>query len=278
MNRLLRPLPLLVAATLLWAPGASAVTIFSATGDAAADILAEVNDFRAALGNPNNGNAAGPLGSGRREINWDGGGSTATSPGGTPFNVFQNTRGGQFLTNGTGFFQAPASGLATVFANPGYTTKFDTFSPVRLFTPAGSNITDAVFSIPGTGGATRAGVQGFGVVFTDVDLAGSSRIELYDFKNTLFASVDVSPLAGEGTLSFLGLLTGPNEPQIVRARIFSGNTALGPDDNATLGIDVVAMDDFLYSEPQLVPQPAASLLLSLGMLAAGTAAWRARRR
>src|SRR5262245_10890070 len=105
MNRLLRPVPLLLTASLLWAPAAFAITIFSATGDSPADILGEVNDFRAALGNPNNGNAPGPLGSGRREINWDGGGSTATAPAATPFNGFQNTRGAQFFTPGTGFLQ-----------------------------------------------------------------------------------------------------------------------------------------------------------------------------
>jgi hypothetical protein len=279
MNPLLRAVPLFLAASLWWAPGATAITIFSAAGDAPADILGEVNDFRAALGNPNNANNPGPLFSGRREINWDGGGSTATSPASTPFNGFQNTRGGQFTTPGTGFFQAPASGgagggLATVFANPGYATSFEAFSPVRLLVPVGSNITDAVFSIPGTGGATKAGVNGFGVVFTDVDLAGSTRIELYDFKNTLFASVDVAALPGEGTLSFLGLLTTGDEPQIVRARIFSGNAALGPSDGA--GVDVVAMDDFVFGEPRSIPHPAAAFLLSVGMLAVGTAAWRRR--
>jgi hypothetical protein len=57
--------------------------------------VAEVNVFRAALGNPNNGNATGPLLTGRREINWDGGGPpviNGTAPV-TPFNVFLDTRG-----------------------------------------------------------------------------------------------------------------------------------------------------------------------------------------
>lgn len=283
MNRLLRAVPLVLAATLSWASGASAITIFSATGDAPADILGEVNDFRAALGGVNNGNVAGPLGSGRREINWDGGGSTATAPVGTPFNGFQNTRGGQFLTPGTGFVQAPVSGgagggLETVFANLTYDTTFEAFSPTRLFVPVGSNVTDAIFSIPGTAGAVRAGVNGFGVVFSDVDLAGSTRIELYDFADNLFASVDVTPLPGDGTFSFLGLLVGDDERQIVRARIISGNTALGPNDNPGGGVDIVAMDDFIFQEPRAIPHPAAALLLSVGMLAAGTAAWRGRRR
>src|SRR5512146_2602261 len=70
---------------------------FEAAGPDAASIQATVDAFRAALGNPNNGNAPGPLFTGRREINWDGGGVTTTiSP--TPFNGFQNTRGALFTT------------------------------------------------------------------------------------------------------------------------------------------------------------------------------------
>jgi hypothetical protein len=38
-----------------------------------------------------------------------------------------------------------------------------------LFTPVGSNITDALFFVPGTNGAVPATVTGFGAVFTDVD-------------------------------------------------------------------------------------------------------------
>jgi hypothetical protein len=67
-----------------------------------------VDAYRAALGDPNNGNNAGPLAAGRREINWDGGGPPVidgTAPV-TPFTVFQNTRGATFTTPGTGLTQA----------------------------------------------------------------------------------------------------------------------------------------------------------------------------
>jgi hypothetical protein len=83
---------------LLWGlllPGmvhAAAITT-SASGLVAADIQTQVDAFRAALGNPNNGNNAGPLAGGRREINWDGGGAITPSLGATPFTVFENTRG-----------------------------------------------------------------------------------------------------------------------------------------------------------------------------------------
>jgi hypothetical protein len=87
-------------------------------------IQGTVDAFRTALGNPNNANAPGPLGSGRREINWDGGGSTATTSPVTPFNVFLNTRGGQFTTPGTGLSQATPGGLGTLLSNPTYADTF----------------------------------------------------------------------------------------------------------------------------------------------------------
>src|SRR5215203_2831711 len=55
-------------------PVAAAPIIFSDSGANAAAIQAGVDAFRAALGNPNNGNTLASLPSGRREINWDGGG------------------------------------------------------------------------------------------------------------------------------------------------------------------------------------------------------------
>jgi len=44
----------------------------------------------------------------------------------------------------------------------------------------------------------------------------------------------------------------------------SGNTALGPMDNPGSGIDVVAMDDFLYAEPRAVPEAAGLTLVGMG--------------
>src|SRR5437773_3177525 len=137
--------------------------VFQAAGPDATSIQGAVDAFRASLGD-NNGNNPGPSASlkGRREINWDGGNPNlldTTAPV-TPFNVFLNTRGSQFKTPGLGLSQAPPSGglqggLAVLFANPSYAKIFRTFSRSRLFTPVGSNITEASFSIPGTNGTAR---------------------------------------------------------------------------------------------------------------------------
>jgi hypothetical protein len=242
--------------------------VFQAAGPTAASIQGAVDEFRAALGEPNNGNTPGPLASGRREINWDGGGAnnTTTAPV-TPFNVFLNTRGGQFTTPGIGLSQAPPSGgpqggLAGLFNNPTYGTIFSTFSPLRLFTPVGSNITEALFFLPGTNGAVPATVSGFGAVFTDVDQpdgsgpgtkrgnrGASTLIEYFGADNKVLFSSFVPASPGDASLSFFGIVF--DEPLIARVRITTGNTAPGPDDDEKH--DIVMMDDFIYGEPQPLP-------------------------
>lgn len=239
-------------------------------------IQGTVDAFRAALGNPNNGNAAGPLFSGHREINWDGGGSTANAPGGTPFNVFLNTRGGQFSTPGTGFVQAPASAsapnddLGTFFGNATYDATFGFFSPVRLFVPVGSNITDGLFFIPGTAGGISAEVSGFGAVFTDVDLPNSTKIEYLDIAgNLLYEDFVLVGTVANQSLSFLGVVFNAGE-RISGVRITTGTHPLSgsSNDDPANGIDLVAMDDFLYSEPlQAVPEPATWALFGAGAMA-----------
>jgi hypothetical protein len=65
--------------------------------------------------------------------------------------------------------RADPGGFAALFNNPTYGAIFATFSPSRLFTPVGSNVTEALFFVPGSNGTVPATVSGFGAVFTDVD-------------------------------------------------------------------------------------------------------------
>jgi hypothetical protein len=277
---LLSPWVALVLVSACPMPAFSVPTTFNASGPNAASISTTVANFQAALGNPNNGNAAGTTG-GRREINWDGGNVNLldNTPGGTPFNVFLNTRGGQFTTSGTGFVQAPPSGgaqngLVGQFTNPTYATTFAAFSPSRLFVPIGSNAFDALFFVPGTNGGVRATVGGFGIVFSDIDLANTTHMDFFDLQGNSLGSFNA--LAGGATdasFSFLGV--NFSTEQIGRVHVVLGNSALGPNDGA--GVDVVAMDDFLFSEPRAVPAPGVLALLVMGGVVLG-AATRLRRR
>ena len=241
--------------------------VFQAAGPTAESIQGAVDEFRAALGEPDNANNPGPLATGRREINWDGGGNndTTTAPV-TPFNVFLNTRGGQFTTRGRGLSQAPPSGgpqggLARLLHNATYGTIFSTFSPLRLFTPVDSNITEAFFFIPGTNGSTPALVRGFGAVFTDIDLPdgsghgrnaneqASTLLEYFDADGRSVFSSFVPASPGDASLSFLGIVFP--DARIARVRITTGNANPGRRDDGTT--DIVMMDDFIYGEPQALP-------------------------
>jgi hypothetical protein len=242
--------------------------IFQAAGPNAASIQSTVDAFRAALGNPNNGNN-GPQATGHREINWDGavpGTDTTTSPV-TPFNTFLNSRGAQFTTPGIGLSQAPPSGgpqggLATLFNNSSYGTIFGTFSQLRLFTPVGSNVTNGFFFLPGSNGTVPATVIGFGAVFTDVDQpdgsgpgskhgnrGASTLIEFYGADGQLLFSSFVPASPGNASLSFLGIKF--NDARIARVRIITGDDAPGPNDDEKH--DIVMMDDFIYGEPRALP-------------------------
>ena len=241
--------------------------VFQAAGPNAESIQSTVDEFRAALGGDDNGNAMDgdpPRTEGRREINWDGGGATNTAPlpPVTPFNVFLNTRGAQFTTLGTGLTQVPPTndtdgGLAVLFDNPTYATIFDTFSPLRLFTPVGSNITQAIFFQPGSNGTIPARVTGFGAIFTDVDRqdggdkhrgnrGASTNIEYFAANKRLLFRAVVPASPGDASLSFFGIVF--EDPRIARVLITTGNAAPGPNDNDRR--DIVMMDDFIYGEPQ----------------------------
>ena len=247
-----------------------APSVFQAAGPTEESIQGAVDEFRAALGDPNNANDPGQP-TGRREINWDGavpGTDTTTDPV-TPFDVFLTSRGARFTTPGTGLSQAPASGgpeggLVDLFDNLTYSTNFIAFSPLRMFTPVGSNVTEALFFVPGAADADSvvpAVVTGFGAVFIDVDQPdgsgpgrranrrASTFMEFFDADNKRVYSGFVPASPGDGNLSFLGIKF--DDARIARVRITAGTVAPGPDDDAKR--DIVVMDDFIYGEPQPLP-------------------------
>jgi len=247
----------LIAATALAlsspATSSAATVVFEASGETPADIQDAVDDFRDFLG-PLNPNQVGSFPSGRREINWDGVPDAFSAPNNLPAGFFNanSPRGAVFFTEGTGFQVSADSDNPTntpiLFGNlhPDFPQRFTTFSPQRLFTALGSNVTETLFFVPGS--TTPATVTGFGVVFTDVNRSDSTKVELLNARGNLIFSQNVLPgPTNRGSQSFLGVAFDAGE-RIFLVRITSGNRI--PRNSAR---DVVMMDDFIYAEPQALP-------------------------
>jgi hypothetical protein len=212
----------------------------TAAGASPADITAARDQFRADVGGGVTAAANGSFGGLRREINWDGVPDAISDPNLFPAGTF-NVRGVQFDTPGTGFKVSVNAGGPTAvrFGNP----DLQTFTPQKLFAPIGSTITDVHFLVPGT--ATPATTNAFGVVFADVDTAGSAKLEFFDPAGALLDTV-VAPPSANGGLSFAGETFTAGE-RVARVRITSGTTPIAATEAP--GDDIVAMDDFLYAEP-----------------------------
>jgi hypothetical protein len=249
--------PLLSHGAAAQTPPLTVPVIRLASGATPADITPAIEQFRADLGGANNG-AGAPADSGRREINWDGVPDSFSSPNAFPPDFFNRNspRGAVFSTPGTGFQNSAKADNPTNtpvrFGNidPSYTDAFSVFSPERIFTPVGSNVMDVHFFVPGTD--TPATVSGFGAVFTDVDLPGTT-IEYFDAAGRSLGRWLV-PVSPNGGLSFLGVSYRSLSPQgfqgIARVRIISGNTALKAGVLDRFLTDLVVMDDFIYGEPR----------------------------
>ncbi len=238
--------------------------VFSGTGD----ITTIVDIFRVVVGEggENNGNEIGSQGEGFREINWDGGAVPFNMPG----NFFNNQnlpvnglpRGVEFGTaSNLSFFGVsnPVFPSDQFFGdnefdtiNATYPDQFTTFSEPRLFAPLDFNIMDVDFFEPGVfdedGDPVPALVTGFGAIFTDVDLPESTKLEFFDDDGDFLFSQFVEP--DPQGLSFLGVVF--DEAVVSKVRITSGSVPLSrglDDDPFGTGVDVVAMDNFIYGEP-----------------------------
>ncbi|MSR58442.1 MAG: PEP-CTERM sorting domain-containing protein [Planctomycetaceae bacterium] len=263
-------------------PAHSAAVISGAAADAVG-ITAARDAFRVTLGG---GNVAGANGlfsdatGSRREINWDGVPDARSAPNNLPADFFNvnSPRGAVFSTAGTGFQVSAKAGVAPIefgSIDPSYVDAFQAFSAQRIFTPLDSNVMDVNFFLPGT--STNAVTSGFGIVFSDVDLANTTSIELFDNTNASLGTFFVPALAGDATFSFLGISF--HEAIIARAHITLGNAALGlgvTDQNGS-GRDLVTQDDYLYGSPVLAtPEPSTIVMLAFGSVTIGLVALRRR--
>ena len=152
-------------------------------------------------------------------------------------------------TPGTGL-RVDSTAFASVNAGPG--DQFKAFSPKKLFMAVGSNQVDVDFQLAGT--TTNGLTKGFGVVFSDVDRAGSTRIEYFDAAGVRIANLEAPAQSGAQGFSFIGAVF--DSAVIARVVITSGDADLSATstDLSAGGIsDLVVMDDFVYGEPRPLP-------------------------
>jgi hypothetical protein len=152
-------------------------------------------------------------------------------------------RGIEFRETGytTGFLLSsdPADDGAGQPADPefGFDNGFTPFSANRLFSPIGGATFDVLFFDP-SDQTTPAGKTGLGVVFTDVEQAGSTVMDFFDAQNTLLESIEVKVI-GDAGLAFAGLPL--DDPDIFRVAITSGSLPLLGNGRTGAGFDSVVM-------------------------------------
>ncbi len=217
--------------------------VISATGD----INPKLNEFRQLLGAQLN-TTPGAVG-GRREINWDGIPDELLNKK-LPEDFFNPTTPGAPAANqrgltysAVGSFQVSKTNFSEV--NAGASGQFSSFSGDKSFANVASNLWDVEFEVPGA--AEPAKVKGFGIVFADVDLANSTSLEFFNENKNL--GKFFVPAKNGSNFSFLGVYF-PGE-SISRIRVtHDGQLDDGQNDISNNGpVDLVVMDNFLYSEP-----------------------------
>ncbi|MGH8622934.1 MAG: hypothetical protein ACRET3_12410, partial [Burkholderiales bacterium] len=142
---------------------------------------------------------------------------------------------------------------STLFSeiNPGYAAEFNFFSPNKIFAPVGSNQLDQLFRVAGQ--PTPAVVRGFGIVFSDVDLAEKTTIQLFAQDGSGLGTYSAPVRSDASGLSFVGVTF--DDAIIARVRITLGTGALGANaHDVTAGgtADLVVLDNVIYGEPHKI--------------------------
>ncbi|MFN8652448.1 MAG: hypothetical protein U0133_11130 [Gemmatimonadales bacterium] len=216
---------------------------------ASGDLTAALAQFRGLLGDSAN-RTVGEQAGGRREINWDGVSGAILNSDSFPADQFNRVvpRGQVFSTPGSGL---RVSDNAFFDLDPSDSTQFSAFSPKKMFIAVGSPVIDVTFRVAGSD--TLASVTGFGVVFADVDRAGSTTLEFFGTGGESLRKITVPVRSDTAGHSFAGAVF--ESPLVARVRITAGEAAVAPgakDLSAGGTRDLVATDDFIAGEPHRI--------------------------
>lgn len=193
-----------------------------------------------------------------RDIHWDDIPADLTNTNDFPGSYFNSySAGGWNYSRGEiGFAPSPYSDNGLRVSdnnfrdiNPTYNTQFLPFSSPKTFAPIGTNTISVSFIFEGSGSPMFFHVRGFGVVFSDVDVAGTTFLKLSSYYTGEIGVFDVPANPGSCSLSFIGFVFDSHI--ISSVTITSGQAALGSDvyDISNGGAaDLVIMDNFIYSE------------------------------
>lgn len=119
----------------------------------------------------------------------------------------------------------------------------------KIFSPVGGNQFDQRFRVAVQ--STPALVRGLGIVFSDVDLANRTTIELFAHDGTSLGKYSAPVRTDETGLSFPGIVY--ESAVVARARVVLGTGELGirgPDISVGGTADLVVLDNVIYGEPQ----------------------------
>lgn len=231
---------------------------FTAAGNTPAAIQSTVDNFRGATGALNS-NTPVNFADGRREINWDGVPDIRSDP--NPFpgdffngNVAGRARGIEFNPAGTTTgFELSATALSGEPILYGFPGEFQVFSPERLFRAVDGNQFSGALT------------DSFGLVYTDADSGALPVLEFFNAQGGLLHTVTGLATDNAG-LGFVGSVFDHSE--VARVLVTLG----GPGDPLSSGVGIV-MDDFIFGEPQRIPEPGTLAL----MLVAGAGFFMRRR-
>lgn len=204
-------------------------------------------------------------------LDWDSTDDASSAPTQVPNSVSIATPGNttvEISTPGSAFEISADSDNPTATAprfgnvDPSYESLFQPFSGERMARSVDS--TEINIDFTGEGFEAPATVTGFGAVFSGVDAFDSTSIEFFDLDGNSLTTV-FAPQAPAGGLSFVGVtFDGPET--IGSIQIFSGTDSLGSGAVEGAGVDLVVIDDIIFSSPVAVPEPSTFALLGLGML------------